>query len=45
MGIGMVVVCDAKSATEIGMHLGDCHKMGIVVSGRGEVLIRNTHDE
>ena len=39
MGIGMVVVCDVNSANGIKMHLADCHEIGVVVTGHGDIRI------
>ena len=39
MGVGMVIVCAASDADAIEAHLGECYRIGNVVSGNREVLI------
>ena len=39
MGVGMVIVCTAADADAIEAHLGECYRIGNVVSGNREVLI------
>jgi phosphoribosylaminoimidazole (AIR) synthetase len=39
MGVGMVIVCAASDVEMIEAHLGQCYRIGKVISGNREVLI------
>jgi phosphoribosylformylglycinamidine cyclo-ligase len=39
MGVGMVIVCAPSDANAIEAHLGECYRIGSVVSGNREVSI------
>ena len=39
MGVGMVIVCAPSDVEAIEAHLGECYRIGNVVSGNREVLI------
>jgi len=39
MGIGMVIVCGSSDVEMIEAHLGQCYRIGNVISGNREVLI------
>ena len=40
MGIGMIVVCSADAEAEVVSQLGNCIRIGTVISGTKDVLIR-----
>jgi len=39
MGVGMVIVCAPSDVEMIAGHVGDCYRIGSVVSGNREVSI------